>query len=71
MLFWVCIYTCHLTKFVKWYVGVIYAAFRYGNANITAGAMLYVVVEELIPEMSEDAVHLTVKNASYIPNYCK
>lgn len=42
-------------------VGVIYAGWMYGNSGITlagaialsAGAMIYVVVEELIPEMSE------------------
>ena len=35
-------------------VGVVYAGFLSGGAQITAaGAMLYVVVEELIPEMSQ------------------
>ena len=35
-------------------VGVVYAGYLAGTAQITAaGAMLYVVVEELIPEMSQ------------------
>ena len=34
-------------------VGVVFAGLVSGSAEITAGAMLYVVVEELIPEMSE------------------
>ena len=37
-------------------VGVVYAGYLSGSAQITAaGAMLYVVVEELIPEMSQGA----------------
>ena len=35
-------------------VGVVYAGYLSGNEKITAaGAMIYVVVEELIPEMSQ------------------
>ncbi len=35
-------------------VGVVYAGFLAGETGLTAaGAMMYVVVEELIPEMSE------------------
>ena len=35
-------------------VGVVYAGYATGSAEITAaGAMIYVVVEELIPEMAE------------------
>jgi ZIP family zinc transporter len=40
-------------------VGVVYAGLMYGNITsagalaLAAGAMIYVVVEELIPEMSE------------------
>lgn len=33
-------------------VGVVYAGFLSDNVAITSGAMMYVVVEELIPEMS-------------------